>query len=393
MKNVIPGILNLIDNHSELLTDKNIGFVVNQASVFPDLQHTILKLSSLQNQYNFNINAVFGPQHGLWGHTQDNMIEWEGERDSRFPYKIYSLYGKHRHIPEEWLKGIDTIIYDIQDVGARYYTFIWTLANIMKSIERKNIELIITDRPNPINAESVEGPVLEEEYSSFVGLHPFPIRHGMTVGEIGKFFQKHYYKNVNLAVIPMINYKREYYYEQTGLPWVLPSPNMPTPNTAVLYPGMCLLEGTNLSEGRGTTRPFEIFGAPFIDGMQLCEYMNSCNLPGVFFRFHPFQPVFNKFKGEYCEGAQIHVADRKKFKPFLTTLKILQVINQWYPEKFKWKESPYEYEYEKLPIDILLGNGWLRQQIENNTTLEKLVENWQMNLTEFKNKRNEVLIY
>ena len=393
MKKVIPGIVNLIENHKEILKNKNIALVVNQASVFPDLEHTIFKLTSLQNEYKFKIKAVFGPQHGLWGHTQDNMIEWEGEKDSRFHFKVYSLYGKNREIPPQWLEGIDTIIFDIQDVGARYYTFIWTLANIMKSIECAAIELIIADRPNPINAESIEGPVLEEEYSSFVGLHPFPIRHGMTIGEIGKFFQKHFYKNVNLNVIPMKNYKREYYYEQTGLPWVLPSPNMPTLDTAVVYPGMCLLEGTNLSEGRGTTRPFEIFGAPFINGMQLCEYMNNCNFPGVYFRFHAFMPVFNKFMGKYCEGAQIHVTNRLKFKPFLTALKILQVIIQWYPDDFKWKSPPYEYEYEKLPIDILLGNGRLRQQIENNVSVEKLEENWRKNLNEFNAKRKEVLIY
>ncbi|MCK5076018.1 MAG: DUF1343 domain-containing protein, partial [Calditrichia bacterium] len=192
MKKVIPGIVNLIENHKEILKNKNIALVVNQASVFPDLEHTIFKLTSLQNEYKFKIKAVFGPQHGLWGHTQDNMIEWEGEKDSRFHFKVYSLYGKNREIPPQWLEGIDTIIFDIQDVGARYYTFIWTLANIMKSIECAAIELIIADRPNPINAESIEGPVLEEEYSSFVGLHPFPIRHGMTIGEIGKFFQKHF---------------------------------------------------------------------------------------------------------------------------------------------------------------------------------------------------------
>lgn len=321
------------------------------------------------------------------------MIEWEGEKDSRFPFKIYSLYGKNREIPPQWLGGIDAVIFDIQDVGARYYTFIWTLANIMKSIEGTAIELIIADRPNPINAEIIEGPVLEKEYSSFVGLHPFPIRHGMTIGEIAKYFYKHFYKNVNLKVIHMKNYKRKYYYDQTGLPWVLPSPNIPLTETVEVYPGMCLLEGTNLSEGRGTTRPFEIFGAPFIDGMQLCEYMNRCNLPGVYFRFHAFMPVFNKFMGKYCEGAQIHVTNRSEFKPFLTVLKILQVIIQWYPDDFKWKSPPYEYEYEKLPIDILLGNGWLRKEIENNIPLKQLEGKWRDDLKKFSKKRGEVLIY
>ncbi len=393
MTKVIPGIENLLTNQYELLQGKNLGLVVNQASVFSDLHHTIDKVQDMCRYQNCTLKSVFGPQHGLWGHTQDNMIEWEGEHDRRFPFNIYSLYGKYRNIPDERLKELDVLIFDIQDVGARYYTFIWTLANVMSSLSGKDIELIVTDRPNPINAVSVEGPVLDPAFSSFVGLHPLPVRHGMTIGEIALYFQKKYYPEVNLQVIPMIGYNRADYFDDSGLPWVLPSPNMPSPATALVYPGMCLLEATNISEGRGTTLPFEIFGAPWIDGMQLCKYLNMQNIPGAFFRFHAFQPVFNKFAGEYCEGAQIHVTDRNSFKPFETTLIILSYLLKTYPQMFFWKNPPYEYEYEKMPVDILLGNGWLKNMLEEQQKIGIMQQKWMKELNDFKEIRKSYLIY
>jgi uncharacterized protein YbbC (DUF1343 family) len=253
------------------------------------------------------------------------------------------------------LKSLDVLLVDLQDIGSRYYTFIWTLYLCMRACEECGTAIIVMDRPNPINGVTTEGPMLEPGYKSFVGMHPIPIRHGRTIGELAQQFCAEAFPNCELSVLPMKNWERVMWFDQTGLRWVMPSPNMPTLDSATVYPGMCLFEGTNISEGRGTTRPFEIFGAPFIDAEELCAELNGSKLPGVFFRENYFQPTFQKFAGQICGGAQIHVIDRECFQPFRMGMEIIKHIRKTYPEHFQWKQPPYEYEWKRLPIEILIG--------------------------------------
>ncbi len=305
----------------------------------------------------FHLGAFFGPQHGFLGQTQDNMVEWKSYEHPRLQIPVYSLYGEHREPTPEMLEGLDVLVVDLQDIGSRYYTFIWTLYLCMRACERCGTTAVVLDRPNPINGVTTEGPTLNPNYKSFVGMHPLPIRHGHTIGELAQQFRDEAFPNCELSVLPVKNWDRAMWFDQTGLPWVMPSPNIPTLDTATVYPGMCLLEGTNISEGRGTTRPFEIFGAPFIDAEKLSGELNALKLPGVFFRENYFQPAFHKFVGELCGGAQLHVIDRETFQPFATGVQIIKRIRKIYHEQFQWKRPPYEYEWKRLPIEILIGGS------------------------------------
>jgi uncharacterized protein YbbC (DUF1343 family) len=283
------------------------------------------------------------------------MVEWKSYEHPRLRVPVYSLYAEHREPPREMLKDVDVLLIDLQDIGARYYTFIWTMYLCMRSCERSGVAVVVLDRPNPINGVTTEGPVLNADYKSFVGMHPIRVRHGRTIGELAQQFRDEAFPTCRLSILPMKNWKREMWFDQTGLPWVMPSPNMPTLDTATVYPGLCLLEATNISEGRGTTRPFEIFGAPFIDAEKLCSELNRLKLPGVFFRENYFQPTFQKFADEVCRGAQLHVVDHNEFRPFLTGVEIIKHIRKTYPEHFQWKQPPYEYEWKRLPIEVLIG--------------------------------------
>jgi uncharacterized protein YbbC (DUF1343 family) len=379
------------------LLGKQIAVVCNQASVDSQFRHILDLLESGNANGDYQLKAVLGPQHGLFGTTQENMIEWEGEGALlRFP--VYSLYGEHREPTDVMLEGVDLILVDLPDVGSRYYTFIWTLSLVMKAAQRLGISLLILDRPNPIGS-AVEGTVLDPDFRSFVGLHPLPLRHGMTIGEIGLLVQRDHYPRAKLDVLKMTGWDRDSYGDQNGYAWVMPSPNMPTVDTAVVYPGGCLIEGTNLSEGRGTTRPFEIIGAPWLNGQQLAERLNARKFPGVYFRAVQFEPTFNKYVGQICNGVFVHVIDRNTFRPVLSYLALIrECIRQTglhesshaKLEKFKaaspetelpgfaWKQPPYEYEFSKMPIDILLGNGWMRPLLEQETDfefLQKTMEN------------------
>lgn len=363
------GLDRLVSEDCKTLKNKQVAVLCNQASVASDCGHILDHL--LKNR--INIKRVFGPQHGIWGHTQDNMIEWEGYKDPRTSLNFVSLYGEQREPTDEMLVGVDALIVDLQDVGARYYTFTWTMALCMKACERNGIPIIVLDRPNPINGTTIEGPMLDIKFASFVGLHSIPIRHALTIGELAKFFKCDSYPNCDLQVVKMDGWNRTQYFDQTNLPWVMSSPNMPTLDTAIVYPGQCLLEGTNISEGRGTTRPFEIFGAPFIDAWQLCEELPT--LGGVVFRPIQFLPTFQKYRGKICQGAFIHVTDRKIFRPVLTTIAILQTIKKLYPESFQWRKPPYEYETSLQPIDILAGSDKLRNFIDNSCSLGE-IQSW-----------------
>ena len=367
------------------------GLLVHPASINSRLTHTI---EICMRSDRLAVTSIFGPQHGLWGQTQDNMIEWQGFQDKKTGLPVYSLYGKTRKPSHEMLEGIDVMVIDLQDVGSRYYTFIWTMALVMEACKEMGKSVVILDRPNPITGQHIEGPVLDPEFASFVGLRKLPIRHGMTLGEVGLYLRDAYYPELDFFVIPMHGWKRTMWFDHTQLRWILPSPNMPTIETATVYPGMCLLEGTNLSEGRGTTRPFEIFGAPFIDPVILVERLHDYRLPGVIFRPLYFLPTFQKHANRVCGGAQIHVINRERFKPFKTATAILKVIYELYPDKFRWKNPPYEYERKLLPIDILAGTDRLRKDIEKGRDLPFMESWWNKDLRAFDKKiRSRYLIY
>jgi uncharacterized protein YbbC (DUF1343 family) len=373
-----------LDHLAELWPNKfrgaRIGALIHPASVSSKLEHASRILERYDGEL-FRLAAFFGPQHGFLGQTQDNMVEWKGYEHPRLHIPVYSLYGEHREPTAEMLQALDLLLVDLQDIGSRYYTFIWTLCLCIRACEKCGIAVAVLDRPNPINGITTEGPVLDPNYKSFVGMHSIPVRHGRTIGELAQQFRDQAFPKCELIVLPMKQWERAMWFDQTGLPWVMPSPNMPTLDTATVYPGMCLFEGTNISEGRGTTRPFEIFGAPFIDAEKLCAKLNGLKLPGVFFRENYFQPTFHKFAaavdatspsrdscdkksgvgaastvaGQLCGGAQIHVTDRNRFQPFETGVEIIRSIRSLYPDQFAWKQPPYEYETEKLPIEVLLG--------------------------------------
>lgn len=372
------------------LCGAKVGLVIHPASVDSQYTHAA---SLFLNSKQCKLTAFFGPQHGIRGETQDNMIEWNGYIDPISQLPVYSLYGETRKPYPDMLKNIDALVVDLQDVGSRYYTFIWTMELCMQACLEQGKSIIILDRPNPINGEMVEGPGLNEQFTSFVGQRSLPIRHGMTIAEIALYLQNHFYPQLDLHVIPMENWKRNMCFKDTGLPWIMPSPNMPMVKTAYVYPGMCLLEGTYLSEGRGTTRPFEIFGAPYIDPDILINELKQDNLPGLHFRPLFFMPTFQKHAGIICGGAQLHVTDKRSFKPVQTAVAVLKTVKKLYPNEKLWKDPPYEYETEKLPIDILSGSDRLRLAIESGVTLSSMVKEWDADCEKFRPIREAALLY
>jgi len=388
--NTRTGIDVLRENRFRIIDGSKAGLLVNQASVDKNIEHDI---DIMMNAENFELKSILGPQHGLYGQTQDNMIEWTGYKDPRTGLPIYSLYGNHRKPTDEMLEGIDTLIVDLPDVGSRYYTFLWTAKLCMEACAKKEIGMVVLDRPNPIGGEIIEGPMLDPCYRSFVGLSVLPIRHGMTMGELLNMINREEEIGCNLEIVKMQGWSREMWFDDTGLPWVIPSPNMPTPDTATVYPGGCLLETTNISEGRGTCRPFEITGAPYIDPYNLAGEIKKWNLPGVFFRPLYFEPTFSKYKGEYCGGIQLHVADRNIFQPVRTYVTLISTIKKMYPDKFAWKNPPYEYEYKKMPVDILWGDSSLRESVDNMENPEELFRKIETFTDEFRQKRKDYLLY
>lgn len=354
----------------EGLRGKRIGLVSNQGAVGADYRYAVDIFRQAHIDGALQLKRIFGPQHGLFGHTQDNMIEWEGGNvDVHTGAQILSLYGEHRQPTPEMLDGLDALVVDLCDIGARYYTFIWTTWLCMEACAQAGVELVVLDRPNPIGGVAVQGTVLDPKYASFVGLKPLPMRHGKTLGELASGFRERYANDSRLTVIEAIDWDRRTYADEAGVPWSMPSPNMPTVDAAVVYPGMCLLEGTNISEGRGTTKPFETFGAPFLDGWKLADDLNSRGLDGVYFRPVEFLPTFQKHAGDLCGGCFIHVTDRAKFDCCLATVAILQACWEQSNGKMAWNPPPYEYEYTLLPIDILAGQEWFRPAIESRAPL------------------------
>jgi uncharacterized protein YbbC (DUF1343 family) len=373
----------------ELVAGKRVGLICNPTTV----NHNFLHAADLFHlNPEINLTALFGPQHGIRGETQDNMIEWESFQDRRTAVMSFSLYGKVRQPTPEMLDNVDVLVFDIQDVGTRVYTFNYTMTLAMIAAKRDGKQMVVLDRPNPIGGHWVEGSLLEPGWESFVGMFPIPMRHGMTVGELARLFNDQFGIGCDLTVIPMRGYDRSMWFEQTDAPWVIPSPNMPTPDTAVVYPGTVYIEGTKVSEGRGTTRPFEINGAPYVDSHQLAEALNSSGLSGVYFRPHSFQPTFQKYKGELCHGVQIHVFDRHVFRPVITGIALIKTVHDLYRE-FAWQDPPYEYVYDKCPFDVIAGTGRLRSQIESGVSIAEIAESWRSDEESFIEMRRDYLLY
>ncbi len=373
------------------LRGARVGLLCHPASVNSRLDHAApLFLRSGKVE----LKALFGPQHGIHGETQDNMVEWKGFRDKQTGIPVYSLYSRTRKPEPFMLRDIDVMVVDVQDVGSRYYTFIWTMELCMQACAEMQKAVVVLDRPNPVGGVHTEGPVLDKEYTSFVGQRPLPVRHGMTTGEIGSYLNSFFYPSLSFHVVPMQGWERPMLFDETCLTWVMPSPNMPALETALVYPGMCLLEGTNLSEGRGTTRPFELFGAPFLRPDVLLKRLKELRLPGVIFRPVHFQPTFQKYAGQLCGGAQLHLTNRNTFRPFRTGAAVIKAVHDLFPEFFQWKKPPYEYERKKPPIDILAGSDRLRRDIERGTSLDNMEQRWKEQNREFGRKvRKRFLLY
>jgi uncharacterized protein YbbC (DUF1343 family) len=291
------------------------------------------------------------------------------------------------------LHGLDAVVVDLQDVGARYYTFVWTMALTMRACAQAGIRVIVLDRPNPLGGEVVEGNIPEPAFASFVGLYPVAARHGMTIGELASYLNVEHALGCDLTVVPMRGWRRRMMWEDTDLPWVPPSPNMPTPDTARVYPGGCLLEATNLSEGRGTTRPFEWVGAPFLDAHRYAQVMNDQRLPGVRFRPARFLPTFHKWSDRLCGGVQVHVTDATRFKPFLTGLGLIAAARTLAPDRFAWRRPPYEFERVRLPFDVLCGTGAIRRALERGRRLDDIERGWRAPLARWKRRRARYLLY
>jgi uncharacterized protein YbbC (DUF1343 family) len=395
MPHTTSGIDHLLSHPEKYLKGKTVGLIVNHTSRAGDGKHSIEHFLSHSA---FTLKTLFAPEHGLYGTAQD-MIHIADEVDPLSGLNVKSLYGTNKDslTPDPaLLEGIDNLVFDIQDVGARYYTFIYTMANCMTICKQAGARMVVCDRPNPINGVSVEGNLVGENWRSFVGQYPLPNRHGMTVGELAQLFNDHFDIHCDLQVVPMTGWEREMWYDQTEMVWVPPSPNMPTLATATVYPGKCLIEGTQLSEGRGTTLPFEHIGAPFIDPHKLAGRLKNDSklLPGVFFRPQYFKPMFQKHAGEICAGLQFHITDRDQFKPLLTTIALLRAIAELYPDQLQWRTEPYEYVSDRLAIDLLYGNPELRETIfKDDFSLTNIEETWQEELESFKAIRKNYIIY
>ena len=367
-----------------------VGILANPASIDHGFCHVVDRLDQSSQ---CTLAAIFGPQHGYRSDLQDNMIETPHAKDRRRNVPIFSLYSETREPTKEMLDLVDVLVIDLQDVGARIYTFIYTMANCLRAAARYGVPVILCDRPNPIGGTPVEGPTLEPGFESFVGQFRMPMRHGMTIAELARLFNEHHGIHAELEVVPMEGWSRDMYWDATDLPWVMPSPNMPTLNTAIVYPGTVLYEGTMLSEGRGTTRPFELIGAPWLDGDKLAERINRVGLEGVHFRGVTFEPTFQKHARVTCGGCQIHVTRREAFLPVQTGAALLRECFGSAPDRFAWRDAPYEYEHDKMPIDILAGSPALRQQIEQQVPLKEIVASWGPGVSEFEEIRRNYLLY
>jgi len=375
---------------STRLRGARVGVVCNHASVDRGFDHIVDRLTHADG---VTLGAIFGPQHGFRSDVQDNMVETPHGDDSSRRVPVYSLYSETREPTAEMLKDLDVLVVDLQDVGSRIYTFIYTMAHCLRAGKKHGVQVIVCDRPNPIGGIGIDGPMLVKGFESFVGQFPIPLRHGMTIGELARFFNEFCGINAELTVMPMEHWRRSTHFDETGIPWVMPSPNMPTLETAEVYPGTVLFEGTNVSEGRGTTRPFELIGAPWIDAEALAARLMSRKMAGVLFRATVFEPTFQKHAKQPCGGVQMHVLDRDAFPAVQAAVAVLMDMRAQDASRFQWRQPPYEYETEKLPFDILAGSSQLREQIEAGVPPEAIQLSWQEGLDTFARDRKPYLLY
>jgi uncharacterized protein YbbC (DUF1343 family) len=381
------------------LNGRRVGIVCNPASIDRELRHIADRLADARTPAARAeaggpvLAAIFGPQHGFRSDVQENMIETGHGCDPLRHVPVYSLYSETREPTAQMLCDVDLLVIDLQDVGTRIYTYIYTMANCLVAAKKHNVEVIVCDRPNPIGGRGVEGPMLVQGFESFVGMYPLPMRHGMTIGELARLFNDAFGIGANLEVVAMEGWSRDMYFDATGIPFVLPSPNIPTLDAEIVYPGTVLFEGTNVSEGRGTTKPFELLGAPWVDAERFAGGMNAIGLPGVRFRPSVIEPTFHKHARTSCGGCQIHVLDRETFRPVETGVALIAAFRAADPDRFAWRDPPYEYEDRLLPIDILAGSSELREQIEAGVSAKDIAASWNQDVDGFKKLRERFLLY
>jgi len=380
---VTPGLTVLVEERAELLRGRRVGLLCHAASVDEQLVHAADLVAGVPGA---RLAALFGPEHGLAGAAQDMIPVTEPESRAAAaeagaePAAVHSLYGptaESLRPTAEMLAGLDVFVVDVQDVGARYYTFVATMGLCMEACGRAGVPVVVCDRPNPIGGVAVEGGRVQPGWESFVGLYDWPQRHGRTAGELALYLAASGAARCELTVVAAQGWSRAASFPETGLPWVLPSPNMPSFDTALVYPGLCLVEGTNASEGRGTTRPFEVFGAPWVDGRKLAAALEARGLPGVRWRPLVFQPTFHKFAGETCGGVQLHVTDRAAFRPVRTGCEVLAALRAAGGERFRWREEPYEFVSDRRAIDLLAGGPALREAVDAGRPVEDVCAQWE----------------
>jgi len=382
---VKTGLDRLLKDKFDLIKGKRIGLVTNQTGITRDIKNNIDTITSIKDA---NLVALFAPEHGLMGCEQAGE-HIKSYKDTKTGIQVYSLYGKSKKPTSQMLKNIDLLLFDIQDIGARFYTYISTLKYVLEGAAACGVKVLILDRPNPITGEKVEGSVLDTAFSSFVGIAPIPIRHGMTVGELALMFNDIFSFKAEIEVLKIESWRRNMWFDETGLPWVAPSPNMPDIETAIVYPGTCLLEATNISCGRGTAKPLSILGAPWIDGNILTSALNQKGLPGVKFRSTAFIPYSSKYQGERCEGVEIYVLNRDEFQPVRTGLEIIAGVKKLYPKEFMW-QPPQNGLYG---FDKLMGTDKVRKELDSGVAVYKIVQEWQESLNSFKKNREKYLLY
>jgi len=378
---VVPGLEVLLTEQKALIEGKRVGLITNHSAVDRQMRHAIDLLAKAPG---VRLAALFAPEHGILG-----MVQAGGQvtdsRDEKTGVPVYSLYGQTRRPTAGMLKDVDVLLYDIQDAGVRFYTYISTLGECMQAAAESGIPFVVLDRPNPLADIRIEGRVIDlARFKSFVGAYPLPIRYGLTTGELAGFIRDGMKADFKLTVVKMKGYRRSYWYDQTGFQWIAPSPNLPSLASAIVYPGMCLFEGTNLSEGRGTTQPFEMIGAPWLDGAKLADELASLNLEGVLFRPVAFTPALSKHQGQTCQGIQVHVTDRARFQPVRVALHVLNVVRKNYPEQFQWRESS---------MDRLAGSDDVRLAIEKNVPVDKILASWEDGLRTFDAARRRFFLY
>jgi uncharacterized protein YbbC (DUF1343 family) len=386
---VRTGLERLLAGEVPELKGLSLGLIFHPASVTSTLESADERIA---RHPELRLHALFGPQHGARGEKQDNMIESDAYRDRR-SLPVHSLYGAVRKPTPEMLQGLDALLFDLQDVGTRVYTFVWTMVLAMEACRDAGVRFVVLDRPNPLGGRVLEGPVLRMEYASFVGMHAIPLRHGLTAGELARLVNTEFGVGCDLDVVPCEGWRRGQWFDATGLPFVMPSPNLPTLDSCIAYPGMVLLEGTNLSEGRGTTRPFELFGAPYLDAQELVDRLAAYAVPGVRLRPCHFEPTFQKHCGVLCGGAQLHVTDRDAFRSVETTIAILRVAKDLAPQGFAWRSPPYEYEFERMPIDLLYGGATLREGIDRGAGPPEILAGVDVELAAFAARARAYWLY